>query len=84
MTAMAIAGDLRFNPLTDELTASDGSKFKFEAPTGDTLPSRGFDPGVDTYQAPPESGTNVQVDVDPKSNRLQLLAPLNGEMGKIS
>jgi aconitate hydratase len=82
VTAMTIAGDLRFNPLTDELTASDGSKFKFSAPSGDTLPSRGFDPGVDTYQAPPESGANVQVDVDPKSNRLQLLAPFDKWDGK--
>jgi aconitate hydratase len=82
VTAMTIAGDLRFNPLTDELTASDGSKFKFSAPTGDTLPSRGFDPGVDTYQGPPESGADVQVDVDPKSNRLQLLAPFDKWDGK--
>ena len=82
VTAMAIAGDLRFNPLTDELTEKDGSKFKFNAPSGDTLPARGFDPGVDTYQAPPSDGTGVQVDVDPKSNRLQLLAPFDKWDGK--
>jgi aconitate hydratase len=82
VTAMAIAGDLRFNPLSDELVASDGSKFKFSAPSGDTLPSRGFDAGVDTYQGPPADGSNVSVDVDPKSNRLQLLSPFEKFDGK--
>lgn len=82
VTAMAIAGDLRFNPLTDELSAADGSKFKFTAPTGDTLPTAGFDPGVDTYQAPPSDGSKIAVDVDPKSNRLQLLDPFDRWDGK--
>ena len=70
-----MAGDLRFNPLTDYLTDKDGNKFKLEAPSGDTLPNRGFDAGVNTYQGPPSSGLNLRVDVDPKSNRLQLLEP---------
>jgi aconitate hydratase len=39
------------------------------------LPSRGFDPGQDTYQAPPSDGSTISVDVDPKSKRLQLLEP---------
>jgi len=82
VTAMAIAGDLRFNPLTDELSAADGSKFKFTAPTGDTLPAAGFDPGVDTYQAPPSDGSKIAVDVDAKSNRLQLLDPFDKWDGK--
>ena len=75
VTALALAGDLRFNPLTDELTGADGKKFKLVPPSGDTLPTRGFDAGVDTYQAPPAETTSAQVDVDPKSNRLQLLEP---------
>jgi len=74
-TAFALSGDLRFNPLTDELTGADGKKFKLEPPSGDTLPTRGFDAGVDTYQAPPVDGSAERVDVDPKSNRLQLLQP---------
>lgn len=82
VTAMAIAGDLGFNPLTDELTAADGSKFKFESPYGDELPSKGFDPGMDTYQPPPTDGTGVPVKVDPKSNRLQLLSPFTKYDGK--
>ncbi|XP_067934629.1 probable aconitate hydratase, mitochondrial [Watersipora subatra] len=78
-TALALAGDLTFNPLTDELTAADGSKFKLEAPSGDELPSQGFDPGMDTYQAPSNSG---EVNVDPRSDRLQLLEPFAPWDGK--
>jgi aconitate hydratase len=80
--ALALAGDLRFNPLTDELTGSDGKKFKLNPPSGDTLPTKGFDAGVDTYQAPPSDGSSVNVDVDPKSNRLQLLEPFKRWDGK--
>ncbi|XP_037957392.1 probable aconitate hydratase, mitochondrial [Teleopsis dalmanni] len=77
VTALSIAGRLDFNPLTDELTGSDGKKFKLKAPFGDELPSKGFDPGMDTYDAPPASGESVKVDVDPKSQRLQLLDPFD-------
>jgi len=73
VTAITIAGDLRFNPETDELTGSGGQKFKFRSPNGEELPSKGFDPGVDTYQAP--STGDVKVEVDPNSQRLQLLKP---------
>ncbi len=79
---MVLSGDLRFNPLTDSLTAADGSKFKLKPPTGDNLPSKGFDPGVDTYQEPPKDGGSLKVDVDPKSNRLQLLEPFQPWDGK--
>lgn len=50
--------------------------------TGDELPSRGFDSGVDTYDAPPSDGSKVNVDVDPKSQRLQLLEPFDKWDGK--
>jgi aconitate hydratase len=53
VTALSLAGRLDFNPLKDELTGSDGKKFKLKEPFGDELPVRGFDPGQDTYQAPP-------------------------------
>lgn len=53
VTALSLAGRLDFNPLTDELTGSDGKKFKLDSPFGDELPALGFDPGQDTYQAPP-------------------------------
>ena len=75
VTAMAFAGDLRFNPITDSLTAPDGSKFKFQPPRGDELPPRGYDPGQDTYAPPPADRSAISVSVDPKSNRLQLLSP---------
>ena len=63
------------------LFLTSGEKFKLEAPKGDELPSRGFDPGEDTYQ-PPGDGSKVDVDVDPNSKRLQLLSPFNKFDGK--
>ncbi|XP_055858989.1 probable aconitate hydratase, mitochondrial [Episyrphus balteatus] len=77
VTALSIAGRLDFNPLTDSLKGSDGKEFKLDAPFGDELPSKGFDPGMDTYDAPPPSGDNLKVNVDPKSQRLQLLEPFD-------
>ncbi|KAL3320126.1 aconitate hydratase [Cichlidogyrus casuarinus] len=82
VTALAIAGDLSFNPLTDELTAADGSKFKLKPPTGDKLPSKGFDEGENTYQAAPKDGSSLTVKVDEKSDRLQLLEPFAKWDGK--
>jgi len=82
VTAMAMAGDLRFNPLTDSLKGSDGKEFKLEAPTGEELPQRGFDAGEDTYQAPPTDASRVSVHVDPNSQRLQLLSPFPKWTGK--
>jgi len=77
VTAMAIAGDLTFNPEKDTLVGADGKELTLEMPGGDELPSKGFDPGMDTYQAPlPTSeGKGMSVKVDPKSNRLQILTP---------
>lgn len=82
VTALSIAGRLDFNPLTDELTGADGKKFTLKPPTGDELPPRGFDPGQDTYQPPAEDGSKVAVNVDPNSDRLQLLKPFNKWDGK--
>lgn len=82
VTALSIAGTLDFNPLTDELTGAKGEKFKLEPPSGDGLPSRGFDPGTDTYQAPPSDGSSIDVDVDKKSQRLQILEPFDKWDGK--
>ncbi|KAL4647849.1 aconitate hydratase, mitochondrial [Arapaima gigas] len=75
VTALAIAGTLKFNPEKDYLTTPNGEKFKLVPPTGDELPARDFDPGQDTYQQPPTDGSSVRVDVNPQSNRLQLLEP---------
>jgi aconitate hydratase len=73
VVALTIAGDLNFNPLTDTLKDKDGKEFKLKPPTGDGLPSRGYDPGRNTYQAPPEDRSSVQVQVSPSSDRLQVL-----------
>ncbi len=81
VTAFAIAGDLTFNPEKDTLIGADGKEVMLSPPTGEELPARGFDPGVDTYQ-PPASGTNVEVKVNPESNRLQLLTPFAKWDGK--
>ena len=75
VTAMAFAGDLTFNPLKDTLIGSDGKPFRFSDPAGFELPQRGYDPGQNTYQPPPENPASVQVAIDPQSKRLQVLKP---------
>ena len=75
VTAMAIAGDLTFNPLTDTLTNDKGEQVKLDPPFGDELPVKGFAVEDAGYQAPAADGSHVQVQVSPESNRLQLLAP---------
>merc|ERR1712004_84065 len=75
--ALTLAGTLDFDPRTQKLTGADGQEFALESPYGDELPAQGFDPGEDTYQHPPADGSSVQVDVDPKSERLQLLTPFS-------
>lgn len=82
VTAMAIAGDLGFNPLTDTLINEDGEEVRLEAPTGDELPPRGFDVKDPGFQVPAEDGSGVQVVVSPTSERLQLLAPFDAWDGK--
>jgi aconitate hydratase len=75
VAAIAISGDLGFNPVTDTLTNSKGEQVKLDPPVGDELPTKGFavdDPG---YQAPAADGSAVVVDVAPTSDRLQLLEP---------
>ena len=71
--ALALAGRLDFNPATDSLTTLDGEQVKLDEPVGITLPEAGFDPGQNTFTAPPEDGSAVDVKVSPTSERLQLL-----------
>jgi len=80
--ALTLAGTLEFNPMTDSLPCPDGSNLQLAEPYGDGLPTRGFDPGEDTYQAPPADGSGVTVDVSPSSDRLQLLSPFDKWIGK--
>ncbi|WP_114749722.1 aconitate hydratase [Pleomorphovibrio marinus] len=75
VTAMAIAGDLTFNPMTDSLVNEEGKEVKLDEPKGLELPTKGFAVEDAGYQAPAEDGSEVEVLVDPKSERLQLLEP---------
>lgn len=82
VVAMIIAGSLHFNPLTDKLKDKDGNEFLLSPPTGAGLPADGYDPGQDTYQAPPAKRDAVSVAVSPTSDRLQLLEPFKAWDGK--
>ncbi|MFM1744423.1 MAG: hypothetical protein RLZZ630_360, partial [Bacteroidota bacterium] len=75
VTALALAGDLAFNPLTDTLINEEGLAVKLDAPTGDELPTKGFAVEDAGYQAPAADGSSVQIAVSPTSDRLQLLDP---------
>jgi len=74
-TALAIAGSLTFNPVTDYLTNDKGEKVKLEEPQGIEMPLKGFAVEDAGFQAPAEDGSNIQVAVSPTSDRLQILEP---------
>jgi aconitate hydratase len=73
--ALALSGRLDFDPTTDTITADDGTEVRLDPPVGEVLPERGYDPGVDTFTAPPSNGSGITVAVSPTSDRLQLLEP---------
>jgi aconitate hydratase len=73
VTAIAIAGNLGFNPMTDTLTNDKGELVKLDEPTGDELPKNGYAVEDAGFQAPAADGSGVQVLVSPESKRLQLL-----------
>lgn len=75
VTALAIAGDLTFNPLTDTLTNRKGEEVKLDEPNGMEMPDRGFDVEDAGYVAPADDGAEVEVKVSPDSKRLQILTP---------
>ena len=75
VTAIAIAGNLTFNPITDTLTNDKGEAIKLEIPTGFDLPEKGFAVKDLGYQAPADDGSDVDVVIDPTSERLQFLTP---------
>jgi len=75
VAAIAISGDLGFNPITDTLTNDKGEQVKLDPPTGDELPSKGFDVEDNGYQAPAADGSGIEISVKPDSQRLQLLEP---------
>ena len=73
--AIAFAGRLDFNPLTDTLTNDKGAQVKFSEPTGWELPPKGFEVEENGYEAPLPDGSAVVVSVSESSERLQLLTP---------
>ena len=73
--ALTIAGRLDFDPASDTLTNEAGEEVRLTVGAGEELPAAGFDPGEETFQAPPENGSSVEVSISPTSDRLQLLTP---------
>ncbi len=73
--ALTLAGRLDFDPANDTITNEDGEEVRLAIGPGEELPAAGFDPGSDTFQAPPEDGSGVEVVVSPTSDRLQVLTP---------
>jgi len=81
VAAIAIAGRLDFNPLTDTLTNNKGEQVKLDPPVGDELPTKGFAVEDAGFQAPAADGSGVEVLVSPTSHRLQLLNPFKAWEG---
>ncbi|WP_299665340.1 aconitate hydratase [uncultured Polaribacter sp.] len=75
VAAVAIAGRLDFNPMTDKLINKNGEEVMLEEPTGWELPPKGFEVKDDGYLAPEEDGSHVKIAVKDDSERLQLLEP---------
>jgi aconitate hydratase len=76
VTALAVAGTIAFNPLTDTLTDANGEEFKLSPPkTAPEVPEMGFKRGNPAYVAPPEDGSDIAVQIDPDSDRLQRMEP---------
>jgi aconitate hydratase len=82
VTALALAGSLKFNPLTDTLKGTDGKEFKLNPPTAQELPEQGFIADETGFIPPAKDGDKVVVDVKPTSERLQLLEPFEAWDGK--
>jgi len=82
VAAIAISGRLDFNPLTDSLINSEGEEVRLDEPTGWELPPKGFEVEDSGYLEPVEDGSHINVEVDKKSERLQLLEPFKPWDGK--
>ena len=75
VVALALAGTVDFDPLSDTLTNDAGEEIRLAEPVGEELPALGFTPGESGFIAPPANGSDVEVIVSPTSDRLQLLTP---------
>ena len=80
--AVALSGNLDFNPITDNLVSEDGDKVVLDPPFGDELPSNGFDCEDNGYIEPPIDGSDIQIKIDPDSKRLQILEAFSPWDGK--
>ena len=80
--AVALSGNLDFNPITDNLISEDGDKVVLDPPFGDELPSNGFDCEDNGYIEPPIDGSHIQIKINPDSKRLQLLEAFSPWDGK--
>lgn len=79
---MAYGASLHFNPLTDSLPLPDGRTFRFSPPSGDVWPERGYERSLGHYQAPRDDGADVELELDPRSDRIQLIRPFDGWDGR--
>ena len=82
VTALAIAGDLTFDPTKDSLMNDAGESIKLNAPFGSDLPEKGFAVGDMGFKSPSNDGASIQIEVNPKSERLELLTPFESWNGK--
>ncbi|TWP31188.1 aconitate hydratase [Apibacter muscae] len=82
ITAIAIAGDLTFDPRKDKLLNEKGEEVMLNAPEGNELPPKGFEVDDPGYQAPAQDGSEVKIEVEPTSERLQLLESFPAWDGK--
>jgi len=80
--ALPLAGRLDFDPANDTLLSDAGEEVRLSVGPGEELPAQGFDPGADTFQAPPPDGSDIEVVVSPTSDRLQMLTPFPAWDGK--
>ena len=82
VTAIAIAGDLTFNPAKDSLKNKDGQLIKLDPPIGVDLPEKGFEVEDLGYHEPAKDGKNIKIKINPESERLQLLEPFDAWNGE--
>jgi aconitate hydratase len=75
VTAMAFSGRLDFDPTTEAITTSSGESFRFSSPKGSILPPNEYVRSLSLYAPPPKDRENLQVNVDPASDRIQLVEP---------
>jgi len=75
VTALAFSGDLKFDPVNGSISTGEGKSFKFNMPEGEELPEQGFAKGEEGFISPAENGEDLEVDLPPTSERLQLLEP---------